>query len=66
MDEVNDGWELTLSLELHTNDEKDIVIMLREIASKIKKGQSAREGYYCAGTYEFQIKPDEKILRSLV
>jgi hypothetical protein len=53
---ITQNWDLNITLRISADEEKDLVALLREVARRIKKGETSGGGNYCAGTYDFETK----------
>lgn len=53
---ITDNWDYRLAVSIYADDPENIVQMLREIAKRIKRGETDGAESYCAGTYEYRLE----------
>jgi hypothetical protein len=58
---IIDNADLKLTLTIHADEEKDIAILLREVARKINKGSTAGNGGGCIGSYIYELESNHTI-----
>jgi hypothetical protein len=63
---VVDCSEIKLTVFVSTDTEEDAAALLREVAKRVKNGETAGDGSYCAGTYEFEIGDERDTLTARV
>lgn len=51
-----DNWDYRLKVEIYSDDPEEIAKLLREIARRVKRGETGGAESYCAGTYEFTLE----------
>ena len=52
---VVENADLKLTLTIYSDEEKDLVIMLHEVAKKIKLGRLASNYGGCLGSYQYEV-----------
>jgi hypothetical protein len=50
---IKNNWDLQFALRIETDEEDDIILFVKEILKRLKRGEMEGYGNYCAGTYEF-------------
>jgi hypothetical protein len=53
---ITENWDLNITLRVSADTEGELATLLREVAGRVRKGETAGDGNYCAGTYEFEVK----------
>ena len=63
---MQDNWSLKLTVTILADDEESLVLLLRDMAKRIKKGNLASLENTCIGVSEYKIDEEEQDKNGMV